>query len=71
MRPVTLHDGTVVDSSSEEWRHECEARYILNMPTIHQRRSTLEAIEKKRGEPERLRLQKTIWAMWQLKQNAA
>lgn len=30
---VTLIDGTVVDSGSELWRHECEARAVLAMPT--------------------------------------
>lgn len=30
--PVTLIDGRVVDSYSEEWRAECEARAILAMP---------------------------------------
>lgn len=28
---VTLIDGREVSSSSEEWRHECEARYLLSM----------------------------------------
>jgi hypothetical protein len=32
MKQVTLLDGRVVDSASEDWRHECEARHILNMP---------------------------------------
>lgn len=30
---VTLIDGTVVDSGSEKWRAECEARAVLAMPT--------------------------------------
>lgn len=38
---VTLIDGRQVDSSSEEWRHECEARAILAIPGIRWRRAHL------------------------------
>jgi acyl-CoA-binding protein len=31
--PVTLIDGTVVCSSCEAWRFECEARAVLAMPS--------------------------------------
>lgn len=30
---MTLHDGREVDSASEAWRAECEARAVLRMPT--------------------------------------
>ena len=46
----TLHDGRQVDSASEEWRHECEARAIAALPTLGQRRAWLDAIEHKRGK---------------------
>ena len=29
--PVPLHDGRVVCSSCEDWRHECEARAIMKL----------------------------------------
>lgn len=35
---VTLIDGREVPSDSEEWRAECEARHILNMPSKADRR---------------------------------
>lgn len=31
MNLVTLYDGRVVDSASEAWRAECEARAVLRM----------------------------------------
>lgn len=34
---VTLHDGRVVGSWSEDWRAECEARMVARMPTQGQR----------------------------------
>lgn len=27
--PVTLHDGREVSSYSDDWRHECECRWLL------------------------------------------
>lgn len=29
---VTPVDGRQVDSASEDWRHECEARYVAALP---------------------------------------
>ena len=43
---VTLHDGREVLSDSREWLLECEAKYILNQPTIEARRTLLAAIEE-------------------------
>lgn len=67
-----LHDGTEVPSDSEEWRHECEADAILHFPTLAARQAQLALVEKRRGEAERLRLQKTMMALWRLRrqQNA-
>lgn len=59
-----LHDGREVDSASEEWRHECEARAINRLPTLQERRAWLEAIEKRRGKAESDRLRKTMLAVW-------
>ena len=36
-----------MDKSSEEWRNECEARYLLTLP-LEKRREMLEGISKKR-----------------------
>lgn len=39
---VTLADGRQVDSGSEEWRTECQARAIMDLPT---RAARLEYLE--------------------------
>lgn len=78
---VTLHDGRVVDSWSEEWRHETEARAILDMPTKGQRQDFLygELDERgkarggvlaRRGEGEVHRLETTILALWEARKIA-
>lgn len=46
---VTLIDGREVSSSSEEWRHECECRYISRLPTTEARHRQLDLIGKFRG----------------------
>ena len=59
-----LLDGRDVSGHSEEWRHECEARAILNMPGQFVRRRHLERIELRRGWEERRRLEATILALY-------
>lgn len=73
---VTLHDGRQVPSDSEEWRHECEARHIIAMPTLEQRRQHLYGrrdvttgelkggLLQKRGNDAVKRLEQTIRAIW-------
>lgn len=65
---VVLHDGRQVDSASEAWRHETEARHIAKLPTLADRRAWLEAIEHKRGKAEADRLRKTMGEIWKAKQ---
>jgi len=66
-RSVTLIDGTVVPSDSPEHRHECEARAILAMPSLQQRRDWLADIEAKRGQGARERLERTMLALRRLR----
>ena len=63
-RAVTLLDGREVDSASEDWRHECEARHIAKLPTLADRRAWLEVIEHKRGKAEADRLGRTMGEIW-------
>ncbi len=63
MDEITFIDGTAGDSSSERWRHECEARHILMMP-VENRRGMLDAIEKKRGEAARKGLEGLVFQLW-------
>lgn len=62
---VALIDGRHVDRSSEEWRHECEARAIAYLPTLAERRAQLELVEKRRGKPEADRLRDTMRQIWE------
>ena len=44
-RMVTLHTGQTVSSWSEEWRIECEAMHVLDLPK-HRRIGYLDDAEK-------------------------
>jgi hypothetical protein len=52
-----LFDGRTVDSYSEEWREQCEAQTILNMPTRGARWAYIRGVEDRRGEAASMRLQ--------------
>jgi len=71
MDTVKLIDGRQVDRSSEEWRHECEARFLIGLPTIDERRDFLAGIEKKRGAAEADRLRATAEVLWEARKTAA
>lgn len=64
MKIVTLIDGREVDSNSEEWRHEAEARAIAKLPTTAERRAWIESIETRRGKAAADRLRATLTALW-------
>ena len=72
---VRLIDGREVPSDSEEWRHECEARAVLSMLTLAQRRQYLfgkldalgelkGGVQQQRGKAATRRLENTIMAIW-------
>ena len=74
-RPVVLIDGRVVDSWSEEWRAECEARAVIALPTLSRRREYLfgkidqwgkprNGILQRRGEAACIALSDLISAVW-------
>ena len=62
--PVSRHDGTVVCSSCEARRHECEARAIMRLGSTQERRTWLDDIERRRGQPARRALQTLMGALW-------
>lgn len=64
-RDVTLFDGTVVDSASEAWRAECEARRVLALPSRAHRLDYLARVEKRRGADSRAALEALGLALWQ------
>lgn len=64
MGTVTLIDGREVDSASEPWRQECEARHILAMPSIQARRDYLASIKQRRGDKHHAALAELVRAVW-------
>ena len=65
MSTVTLLDGRQVDSASEDWRHECEARAIAARPTLAERRMYLDEVERRRGAAAADRLRETMKQLWE------
>ena len=53
-----------VDTSSEAWRHECEARSILALSTLDERRAWLRDIERLRGIAAADQLRETMARLW-------
>lgn len=68
--PVRLVDGTVVLSDSPEWRRQCEAQHILNLPNKQARKALLSTIEEKRGNLARLDLERRIMDLWTAQQRS-
>jgi len=66
-----LHDGTEVSSSSEAWRHETEARWILKLPSLDERRAWLQSLEKRRGQAHVEQLKQTMRNLWAQRQQTA
>ena len=64
MTTVTLIDGSQADSSSEAWRHDCEARMVAGMDTLWHRREYLEIVERRRGKPAADALRVTMGLIW-------
>ena len=66
-RTVALLDGREVDSASEDWRHETEARHIMALSTLADRRAWLAAIEHRRGKAAADALRVTMGRIWEAK----
>lgn len=74
-QPITLLDGAITCTYSEAWRHECEARTILNMTPLAARRAYLYGtldrwgklsggVDKKRGPVALKQLEDTMVLLW-------
>ena len=57
---ATLLDGREVSTHSEEWRHECEARAVADMPLIADRRLYLGYVHINRGKESADALRATV-----------
>lgn len=59
MPTVFLIDGRQVDSAGEEWRHECEARYVAQLPSQAARHGYVACVKDRRGEA----AGRALWAL--------
>lgn len=59
------------DTSSEAWRAECEARDVANLPNRASRQIFLGLVEKHRGKPARLELERAARVIWEAEQGRA
>lgn len=66
-REVTLHDGRVVSSYSEDWRHHTEARSVLAMPSKLARNEYIAKVADHRGKPAATALRALVKTLWDLK----
>ena len=57
-----------MNTSSQEWRKECEARDLLTWP-LAKRRKQLDLVQEKRGWQARLELQDEMERLWKLTKN--
>lgn len=60
----TLADGRVVCHRCEDWRAECEARVVINMPTVQERRKFIADVTRARGEAAAEKLKQDIRTLW-------
>jgi hypothetical protein len=49
---------------SEQYRHQCEVRYVLAMPTPERRRAYLDGVQAARGKAAADRLRADVRAAW-------
>lgn len=61
---------TAVDTSSEAWRHECEARHIAGLQTREERREYLAFVAKKRGDAAAKALRQRVTEIWEERRGA-
>ena len=53
-----------VDKMSEQWRHECEVRFVIKLSTREIRATYLNGVEQKRGKPAADKLRMDVLAQW-------
>ena len=58
----------MIDTSSESWRIECEARELLKW-SLKDRRAQLALIWEKRGGEAAIKLQDEITRLWKIQKN--
>ncbi len=68
-RMVTLHNGQVVSSWSEDWRLECEAMHVLDLQK-NKRAGYLNKVEDERGKQAVDKLKEIILAIHNKRKHA-
>jgi hypothetical protein len=53
-----------MDTSSEEWRRECEARHVCNLPTLNDRRRYILGVREQRGNERADQLERDVKYEW-------
>ena len=56
----------LMNTNNEEWRHDCEVRWVASMP-LQRRREYLADVEEKRGINARFKLQQGLSELWKTK----
>jgi hypothetical protein len=51
---------------TETFRHECEVRYVANLPSDDRRTAYLEEVDKCRGQAAYFRLRRDAWQLMQM-----
>lgn len=69
MRPIYGEDMAVVSGDTENFRRECEARYVLAMPK-EQRKPWLDSIGKRRGVEAQKYLEAEVIRQYRLRKGA-
>ena len=58
----------MIDTKSEQYRHECEVRYLASLP-LQTRRKVLSLIGDARGRETQQRLQDELTILWKNKKS--
>lgn len=56
-------------NGSEQFRHECEVRHVVNQPSRARRSAALEGVRKHRGNAASARLERDAKALWRQLKN--
>lgn len=57
----------MIDKSSEEWRKQCEARWVLGLASKQLRQDFFVLVEKARGMDARKELEAAVMVEWNAK----
>lgn len=54
----------LTDTTTEEWRRECEARHVCNLPTLSDRRRYILGVRQQRGNAAADVLERDVRSEW-------